>query len=175
MSAATRSPSPATTSCASSTARSPRSTTSKNCAIDPTDQLRRAAGVTIGISRGDASACDVVGHRDQVQPVWRSTAQRGAVNHGAAVVVSAGCTPANRRFRSTPWPAVKSLDLCLAYNLPVLKSALPLRIADSRLQFSGWTLSHRLPLPRSVPSLSSRLNHSSAVLILFGCISSSRS
>jgi hypothetical protein len=72
---------------------------------------------------------------------------------------------ANRQCRSR----------CLAYSLPVLKSALPLRTADSRLQFSGWTRSQRLPLPRSLPSLSSRLNHSSAVLILLGWISSSRS
>ena len=62
----------------------------------------------------------------------------------------------------------------LGYSLPVLKSALPLRTAESRVQFSGWTLSHRLPLPRSLPSLSSRLNHCSAVLILLGWISSSR-
>ena len=54
------------------------------------------------------------------------------------------------------------------YSLPVLKSALLLRIAESTLQFSGWTLSQRLPLPSSLPSWSSRRNHCSALLILLG-------
>ncbi|MGW0475712.1 CocE/NonD family hydrolase [Streptomyces coeruleorubidus] len=60
------------------------------------------------------------------------------------------------------------------YNFPVLKSALLLRTAESMLQFSGWTLSQRLPLPSSLPNWSSRRNHSSALLILLGWISSSR-
>jgi hypothetical protein len=54
------------------------------------------------------------------------------------------------------------------YNLPVLKSALLLRIGESLRQFSGWTLSQRLPLPSSFPTWSSRLNHCSALLILLG-------
>jgi len=64
-------------------------------------------------------------------------------------------------------------DRC-AYNLPVLKSALLLRTAESMVQFSGWTLSQRLPLPSSLPNWSSRRNHSSALRILLGWISSSR-
>ena len=38
------------------------------------------------------------------------------------------------------------------YNVPVLKSALPLRITESMVWFSGWTLSQRVPLPSSRPS-----------------------
>ena len=38
---------------------------------------------------------------------------------------------------------------CCGYSLPVLKSALPLRIAESSVQFSGFTLYRRLPVPSS--------------------------
>jgi SnoaL-like polyketide cyclase len=85
---------------------------------------------------------------------------------------TAQINPTDQRRRAARWCALAGRGIRLVwawgYSLPVLRSALPFRTADSRLQFSGWTLSHRLPLPRSIPSLSSRLNHSSAVLILLG-------
>ena len=56
----------------------------------------------------------------------------------------------------------------LVYNVPVLISSLPLRIGESLRQFSGWTLSQRLPLPSSLPNRSSLLNHCSALRILLG-------
>ena len=56
----------------------------------------------------------------------------------------------------------------LVYNFPVLISSLPLRIGESLRQFSGWTLSQRLPLPSSLPNSPSLLNHCSALLILLG-------
>lgn len=98
----------------------------------------------------------------------RRTNRRGAVRSPAA-------TPGEDREHSThrsssTEPPYRSP----VYNLPVLISALLLRIAESRLQFSGWTLSQRLPLPSSLPTWSSRRNHSSALLILLGWISSSR-
>jgi len=64
------------------------------------------------------------------------------------VVVVAG--PGDRK---APWLCrAGELDLHLIYNLPVLKSSLPLRIGESPRQFSGWTLSQRVPLPSSSPN-----------------------
>jgi hypothetical protein len=89
-----------------------------------------------------------------------------------AVVASSGVVlrrrPANRS--STGLDGLRGR--VRSYSLPCRPSCAPLSIGRSLAQLSGCIRSQRLPWPRSRPRWSSLLNHSSAVRMRCGCISS---